>query len=63
MSEAILLMLELATRMGALSTLMNTAHAEGRGLTSAELESLQYANEASRADLAAAIAEAKAQGR
>lgn len=57
------LMLGLLDRAAQIGALIQTARAEGRDVTSAELDGLKLADDAARAELVQAIAAAKAAGR
>lgn len=57
------LLLGLLDRAAAVGTLISNARNEGRDVTLAELEALSDADDKARADLVAAIAQAKAEGR
>jgi len=57
------LLLGIIERAAAVGALINTARAQGRDITTAELESLMDADDAARDALKTAIAAAKADGR
>lgn len=57
------LLLALLNRAGEISSIIKRAKTEGRELTLEELDTVVEQNDAARADLADAIARAKAEGR
>lgn len=57
------LLIQLIDRVSAASAIIKAARAEGRDVTAAELEQLRAEGDSALADLDAAIARAKSEGR
>lgn len=61
--EAVNLVLALLAKQGEISALIDRARASGQPISQADWDSVTTADDRARADLAAAIAKAKAEGR
>ena len=61
--EAVNLVLALLAKQGEISALIDKARAAGKPISQADWDSVTTADDQARADLAAAIAKAKSEGR